>query len=322
MFQAFDDTWRWRFRAGDRFFGRFWVQTIRFMARSKLVGNRQAEIQTDRRRYQRGQPIQLRVRFPNPGLAPAGSEVTVQIERQGQGPQETRAQAPAGSRNVFEGALAQAAEGEYRVRLLPPPVLERPVPRLSSASIAPISEREHIQMNQPELVRAAEVSGGKFYTPLNADALVKDLPAPSLVLARHRPADPALEHLARPDAVPDPDHDGMGSPQTQADGIIEFARFRRGFFTAAKSHRCTMTVLTFRDLLRERPFQPFRLVMSGGQSYEVHHPEMAFLTQTSLVVGVDETDEGVPAEFKICSLLHVTAVEPLNLSESGPVGIK
>ena len=71
MFHAFDDTWRWRFRAGDRYFGRFWVQAIRFLARSKLVGQRQAEIQTDRRRYQRGQPIQIRVRFPNPGLAPA-----------------------------------------------------------------------------------------------------------------------------------------------------------------------------------------------------------------------------------------------------------
>ena len=74
MFHAFDDTWRWRFRAGDRYFGRFWVQTIRFLARSKLVGQRQAEIQTDRRRYQRGQPIQLRVRFPNPGLAPAAGD--------------------------------------------------------------------------------------------------------------------------------------------------------------------------------------------------------------------------------------------------------
>ena len=44
MFHAFDDTWRWRFRAGDRYFGRFWVQTIRFLARSRLVGQRQAEV--------------------------------------------------------------------------------------------------------------------------------------------------------------------------------------------------------------------------------------------------------------------------------------
>ena len=73
-----------------------------------------------------------------------------------------------------------------------------------------------------------------------------------------------------------------------------------------------MTVQTFRDLLAARPFKPFRLVMSSGQTYEVRHPEMAWLTRTSILVGIDVADDGVPAEFKICSLLHVTAVEPLN----------
>ncbi len=72
-----------------------------------------------------------------------------------------------------------------------------------------------------------------------------------------------------------------------------------------------MTVQTFRDLLAQRPFKPFRLVMSSGQTYEVRHPEMAMLTRTSILVGIDVADDGVPAEFKICSLLHVTAVEPL-----------
>ena len=73
-----------------------------------------------------------------------------------------------------------------------------------------------------------------------------------------------------------------------------------------------MTVQTFRDLLAQRPFKPFRLVMSSGQNYDVRHPEMAWLTRTSILVGIDEADDGVPAEFKICSLLHVTAVEPLS----------
>ena len=56
---------------------------------------------------------------------------------------------------------------------------------------------------------------------------------------------------------------------------------------------------------------PFRLVMSSGLNYEVRHPEMALLTRTSILVGIDDSEDGVPAEFKICSLLHVTAVEPL-----------
>jgi len=41
---------------------------------------------------------------------------------------------------------------------------------------------------------------------------------------------------------------------------------------------------------------------------------MAWLTRTDLLVGINESEEGVPAEFRICSLLHVATVEPLNLA--------
>jgi hypothetical protein len=170
MFHAFDDTWRWRFRAGDRYFGRFWVQTIRFMARSRLVGQRQAELQTDRRRYQRGQPIQFRVRFPNPGLAPAGDDVTIQVQRKGQGPRKLTLKLMPGTRNVFEGALPQAAEGNYEVRLLPPPSLDQPVTAEFRVE-APINERERIEMNEPELIKASGATHGKFYSPLDAQAI-------------------------------------------------------------------------------------------------------------------------------------------------------
>jgi len=79
-----------------------------------------------------------------------------------------------------------------------------------------------------------------------------------------------------------------------------------------------MTVQTSRELLAQRPFRPFRLVMSSGQTYEVRHPEMAMLTRTDILVGVGETDDGVPAEFRICSLLHVTSIEPLSPASTGP----
>jgi hypothetical protein len=91
----------------------------------------------------------------------------------------------------------------------------------------------------------------------------------------------------------------------------------------ARSHQAynrDMTVQTFRELLTQQPFKPFRLVMSSGQTYEVRHPEMAMLTRTDLLVGIGETDEGVPAEFKICSLLHVSAVEPLSGTEAKQTG--
>jgi hypothetical protein len=78
-----------------------------------------------------------------------------------------------------------------------------------------------------------------------------------------------------------------------------------------------MTLQTFRELLAQRPFKPFRLVMSSGQSYDVRHPEMAMLTRMSMLVGTDIAEDGVPAEFKICSLLHVATVEPLNSASTG-----
>ena len=77
-----------------------------------------------------------------------------------------------------------------------------------------------------------------------------------------------------------------------------------------------VTVQTFREMLVRRPFQPVRITLSSGQSYDVRHPEMAMLTRTSLFVGTDLADDGVPAEFKILSLLHVTAIEPLMPAES------
>lgn len=64
-------------------------------------------------------------------------------------------------------------------------------------------------------------------------------------------------------------------------------------------------------MLSRRPFQPVRLTLSSGQNFEIRHPETALLTRTSILIGVDAADDGVPSEFKIISLLHVTSIEPI-----------
>lgn len=71
-----------------------------------------------------------------------------------------------------------------------------------------------------------------------------------------------------------------------------------------------MTLNTIRDLLQQRPFEPFRITMSNGLSYEIRHPEMAWLTTTNLLVAT-ETEEGLPSRFRICALLHIASAEPL-----------
>lgn len=86
---------------------------------------------------------------------------------------------------------------------------------------------------------------------------------------------------------------------------------RGGTLYASDWYNVGMTVQTFREMLARRPFQPVKLTLSSGQAFEIRHPEMALLTRTSILIGTDVAADGVPAEFKIVSLLHVTSIEPI-----------
>ena len=56
--------------------------------------------------------------------------------------------------------------------------------------------------------------------------------------------------------------------------------------------------------------------MSSGERYEVRHPEMAFLLRTKIVLGLDPDSHGVADDWTMCSLLHVTAIEPIEQRSS------
>ena len=76
-----------------------------------------------------------------------------------------------------------------------------------------------------------------------------------------------------------------------------------------------MTLQDFKALLEVQPFEPFRMVMSSGEAYDVRHPEMAKLLRTKLLIFLDPDKNGIADRFRMCSLLHVTAVEPLPTSK-------
>ena len=67
-----------------------------------------------------------------------------------------------------------------------------------------------------------------------------------------------------------------------------------------------------RALLDRRPFEPIRLHISSGQTVDIKHPEMAFVTRSLVVVGVTESDERVADYAVHYNLLHVVKIEPLD----------
>lgn len=53
FFTATDDTWRWRFLVGDRYFARFWAQVVRYVGSPSLFGDSaHYKLWTERREYE------------------------------------------------------------------------------------------------------------------------------------------------------------------------------------------------------------------------------------------------------------------------------
>jgi hypothetical protein len=67
-----------------------------------------------------------------------------------------------------------------------------------------------------------------------------------------------------------------------------------------------MTAETLNELLKRRPFVPFEVTMSSGQTVEIRHPEFAFILKSNLVVGIADSDR-----IAILPLLYVAGVRLL-----------
>jgi hypothetical protein len=207
MFLGFDETWRWRFREDELRFNQFWIQTVRYLARSRLG---RVELRVDRQTpYRRGEPIKVTVRFPD-DAPPPGADTKVDViatrtplRRAGAVGSQMSEPAPAeieketlrlakleGSRATYEAVLTRTPEGEYRFRLSAP-VVGDPKPQVDSRVLPPPGELDQLQMNRLGMSRAADETHGRFYGVADAQRLVDDLPSGTRV-ALSAPQPPRL----------------------------------------------------------------------------------------------------------------------------------
>ena len=73
-----------------------------------------------------------------------------------------------------------------------------------------------------------------------------------------------------------------------------------------------MSAAILREKLTRRPFEPFRVRLSSGDTYDVRHPENALLVRSGIYVAVPEPGGELPEVPVWCSFLHVAAVEPIS----------
>lgn len=68
-----------------------------------------------------------------------------------------------------------------------------------------------------------------------------------------------------------------------------------------------------REFLNRQPFQPFRITLTDGRTYEVRHPELAMVGRSAVAIGLPAPGDSEPVYDRLVtvSLLHVMQMEPV-----------
>ena len=82
-----------------------------------------------------------------------------------------------------------------------------------------------------------------------------------------------------------------------------------------------MTYEDLQEVVHRRPFEPFRLLISTGITFDIRHPDLIVVERRSAQVGVTRDPDGelYYRSVKI-DLLHVVAIEELPTSGAGTNG--
>jgi len=80
-----------------------------------------------------------------------------------------------------------------------------------------------------------------------------------------------------------------------------------------------MTPEELRDSLRQKPFEPFRIVLTDGANYDVRHPDLLWVGQRSAYVGLTGQPGQKLFERAVkLDLSQVTQFIPLDSAASPP----
>ena len=173
VFDAMDETWRWRYYTGENVFDTFWVQQLRFLARGRKLGQRRLTLAVNRPTYELGEQVGVELRVLDPQLSPQlpdrlnvevrgedGSAVaTVPLVRRGGGAEADR----------FTGTFPAGKIGNFGVVLLPVTADDKTLTAPVSVRV-PQLELDRPTVDMAALQRLAGDTGGKLFDLSDAAA--------------------------------------------------------------------------------------------------------------------------------------------------------
>lgn len=67
------------------------------------------------------------------------------------------------------------------------------------------------------------------------------------------------------------------------------------------------------ELLRAEPFEPFRIFMTDGTRYDIHHPAFVLVDMSKAMIGLptDQSPDRPAKRTAYAALLHMVRIEPI-----------
>ncbi len=80
-----------------------------------------------------------------------------------------------------------------------------------------------------------------------------------------------------------------------------------------------MSHIDVSQALRRRPFEPFRIQVADGTTYDVRHPELVLVGLSALNIGIQAAGQSYPVyeRMETISLGHVVKLLPLDSQVAG-----
>jgi hypothetical protein len=181
LYQAFDDSWRWRYEVADQYHVRYWDQIadwlaeLPFAVRDKLIS-----LDAGTLVYRPGDSADLRVRLRDgQGRPVTNAMVDAVLFRDGQRVATIRLTPDENTGGLFRGRTAALEPGSYEVGVESAAIAERDARARTGFKVEPLETGEltQLSLNEDLLRQMSAITGGEYLREENIDRLV-DLLAP------------------------------------------------------------------------------------------------------------------------------------------------
>jgi len=184
LFVGTDDLWRWREFGGDAHYETFWLGAIRALARGRMLGSdRPWRLETDRKRYDLGEPVQVRLVLRDASMRYLTGDMNI-IVRDARGAVDRVALQPKvpGS-GIWEGTWDASVSGPLTLDVASDAFsgdVEPPNCSLEVQAVDP--EQRDTSADRRLLARIAQETGGRaFWATDDLSKLAESIPDRSVI---------------------------------------------------------------------------------------------------------------------------------------------